>query len=240
MATSNFFGFDPTFSEQRLVEDLTIESIRIHGVDVYYLPRTLTSFDDVLNESAIKEYNHAVLIEMYLNTADGFTGDGTFLSKLGLEIRDKATMTIAKRVFDDEIGALFSLIRPREGDLVYFPLNGKCFEIRYVDNKPFFYQLGNLPTYEITVELFEYSGEIFNTGIKEIDSLQVLHSFNLYDHAILTETGECIYTEASEVLMNESFNEDIISPSADNEEIETEADTFVDFSEKNPFSDTTY
>jgi hypothetical protein len=111
--------------EQTLIEDLVIESIRIYGVDVWNLPRTLVAKDDLLNEDDLSSFNDEYLVEMYVKSVDGFEGKGDFLSKFGLQIRDSVTMTMAQRVYDIEIGLNTQINRPREGDLIYLPLKKK-------------------------------------------------------------------------------------------------------------------
>ena len=163
--------------EQTLIEDLVIESIKIYGVDAWYIPRTLSTLqngvrvvrDDILNEDDLSTFNDAYMVEMYVKSVDGFEGEGDFLSKFGLEIRDSITMTIAKRTYDSEVGTNESNIRPREGDLIYLPLNNKIFEIQHVEHESIFYQMGSLQTYDLRAELFEFSGERFITGQKFID-----------------------------------------------------------------------
>ena len=205
---------------------------------MYYLPRTLNHKDQLYGTDDASSYDEAILVELYIKNVDGFGGDGNFMSKFGLEIRDQVTFTIAKRVFDEEIGAGRGFLRPREGDAIYFPLNNKVFQIKYVDNKPVYYQLGALQVYDLTCELFEYSGEVFNTGIPAIDSIQTHLSLDLFDYGIQTETGGfMLATEDGDLIANEDFNMSVIDPIADNETIETEALTFLDFTERDPFSE---
>lgn len=237
MATSVYFNNFTSSQEQLLLENLIVESIKIYGHDVYYVPRTLKNKDEVYGEDDISEYNKAIMVEMYIRSVDGFTGDGSFMSKFGLEIRDQVTFTIAKRTFDEEVGASEDFIRPREGDLVYFPLNRKIFVIRYVDNKPFFYQLGALQTYDLTCELFEYSSEQFNTGIPEIDDIQDKLSLNIFDYGILTEDGFVLATEEDDPIVLETFNVETIDPNSDNDTIQSESLDFLDFTERDPFSE---
>ena len=156
--------------EQSLIEDLVIESIRIYGIDVWYLPRTLVAKDDLLNEVDLSSFNDAYLVEMYIKSVDGFEGEGDFLSKFGLQIRDSVTMTMAQRVYESEIGLNTEINRPREGDLIYLPLNRKFFEIQHVEHEAIFYQMGSLQTYDLRAELFEYSGEKFATGQDVLDN----------------------------------------------------------------------
>jgi hypothetical protein len=225
--------------EQSLLEDLIIESIRIYGENMFYLPRRLDNLDEVYGESSLTSFDTAYMVELYINSVDGFTGDGNFLSNIGLEIRDQVTFTIAQRVFNEEVDVYESttLHRPREGDLIYFPQNDKCFQIKYVNNKPFFYQLGALQTFELVCELFEYSGEKFNTGIESIDKLQKDHSINILDYSIKTEDGFYLKDENNDYIVSEKYNLETIDPNADNEWIQQESDEFLDFSEYDPFSE---
>jgi hypothetical protein len=238
MATNFFFNNFKSSQEQLLIENLIIEAIKIYGEDMYYLPRTLGNLDKIYGADDSSSYDKAVLIEMYIKSVDGFGGDGNFMSKFGLEIRDQVVFSVARRVFNEEVASLTAQIRPNEGDLIYFPLNSKCFQIKYVNKFEMFYQLGGLQTWELTCELFEYSGEVFNTGISEIDSIQVKYSENIFDYEILDEDGVALATEDLDYLVVESFNPATIDPLAENDEIQTQSDKFVDFSEHDPFSET--
>lgn len=205
--------------EQRLIEDLIIESIRIHGLDVWYMPRTLGALDDLLNEDDLPVFNSAYMVEMYVKNVEGFEGDGDFLSKFGLQIRDSMTLTISMRKFTEDVGSYDDQIRPREGDLIYFPLNRKIFQVKHVEHESIFYQMGALQTYDLRVELFEYSNEVFRTGIAEIDTL--LDKYNT------TSNNSIQGIESIDAL-------------SDNFTIESEADSILDFTEKNPFGEDDY
>jgi hypothetical protein len=157
--------------EQNLIEDLIIESIRIYGFDIWYIPRTIVAKDELLNEDDLSTFNSAYMIETYIKNVDGFGGDGDFLSKFGLQINDTMTLTIAMRKFMEDVALFDGEVRPNEGDLIYFPLNRKIFEVKFVEHEAIFYQMGKLQTYDLRCELFEYSQERFNTGIEEIDTL---------------------------------------------------------------------
>lgn len=239
MSTNFYFNNFQSSQEQLLIESLIIESIKIYGEDMFYLPRRLDNIDEIYGASPVASFDTAYSVEMYINSVDGFSGDGNFLSKFGLEIRDQVTFTIAQRVFNEEIDVYESttLHRPREGDLVYFPLNRKCFQIKYVNNKPFFYQLGALQTFELVCELFEYSGETMNTGIEEIDRLQKDHSIDILDYAVTDEDGYYLMDEDGDYIVNEKYNLATIDPNADNDFIQQESDEFLDFSEYDPFSE---
>lgn len=239
MATNFFFNNFKSSQEQLLLESLIIEAIRIYGEDMLYVPRNINNYDKLYAEDDQSSYTNAYPIEMYIKSVDGFSGDGNFMSKFGLEIRDQVVFSMAQRVFTDEIGSRTPLVRPREGDIVYFPLNNKCFQIKFVNKFEMFYQLGALQTWEVTCELFEYSNEIFKTGIPEIDRLQLTMSTNVLDYSIVDEDGSTpMLDEEDDYLVNEPYNIDTILPgSGDNEYIQTESDRFVDWSTTDPFSE---
>jgi hypothetical protein len=236
MATSVFFNNYQSYSEQNLLEDLIIEAIKIYGHDMYYLPRKIDNKDKVFGEDTLAYYDKAYMVEMYIKNVEGFGGDGSFMSKFGLEIRDQITFTIAKRVFDDEVGSEEAILRPNEGDILFFPLNKKLFQIKYVDNKPVFYQMGALQVYDMACELFEYSSERFNTGIPEIDDIQTKLSLDVFDYAIKTEDGYMLQTEDGILLSKENFDIEEIDVLSDNDSIQQESDTFIDWSQIDPFS----
>ncbi len=244
MATSTLFHNFGNSMEQELLEDLVVESIKIYGVDMHYLPRRRNNFDGIYNEDDISSFDVAYPIEIYVKNVSGFEGQGSFMSKFGVEIRDQMTFTIAKRTFENEITREeVELIRPREGDLIYFALNKKCFEVKYVENKPFFYQLGSLQMFDMVCELYEYSSERFSTGIAEIDALQQDHTDDVASFAILTENGNVLVTEQGDQLVTQDYlnNQEQFDPLADNKRIESEIsdDDIIDFSEANPFAETT-
>lgn len=161
-------------SEQVLYEDLVIESLKIFGQDVYYIPRQLVERDTILNEDPSSKFDDAYLIEAYIENQDGFEGAGDLYQKFGLEIRDEATFIISKRQWNKLIGVWDSsigTIKPKEGDLIFLPLSNSFFEITFVEHEQPFYQLSNLPVYKLTCALFEYSEEKFDTNIDIIDDI---------------------------------------------------------------------
>lgn len=239
MPTNFFVNNFQSSQEQSLLENLIIESIRFYGEDVLYVPRTLNNYDEVYGADDQSSYDKSFMIEMYIKSIDGFTGDGSFLSKFGLEIRDRVTFSVAKRIFEEEISSNTKQPRPNEGDLIFFPLNQKCFQIKYVNKLEMFYQLGALQTYELVCELFEYSGETLNTGIPEIDRLQKRFDTNLYNWALKDLNGDLLLDEEGNMLVLEGSSIEDLIPGADNDEIQAESDLFVDFSEVDPFSEGT-
>lgn len=240
MATNFFFNNFANSQEQLLIENLIIESIKIYGHDVTFIPRNPVSVDSILGEDPLKEYIHAVPVEMYIKNIEGFAGEGDFLSKFNIQIRDQITFTIARRTFNEEVGQLEFLNRPREGDLIYFPLNRKIFEIKFVEHEAIFYQLGALQTYDLKCELFEYNNEFFDTGIDDIDRLMEDYSISLNNFAITTEDNLELTTEDGFTIMLHNYDINTNDPIATNDEIETEGDAYVDFTERDPFSEGTY
>lgn len=216
MPVNPYFNNYNSIAEQSLIEDLIIETIKMYGMNINYLPRTLGAEDLLLNEDDLSTFTVAQPIETYIKNVDGFEGEGDFLSKFGLQIRDSMTLSIAQRRFNTD---LFTQVRPNEGDLIFFPLNGKMFEVMHVEHEAIFYQFGKLQTYDLRVELFEYSGERFNTGVPEIDD-----RYTSYDMTSNTALANVEVTDAF----------------ADNSTIEDEGDVIIDFTINNPYGDSQY
>lgn len=237
MATSVYFNNFASSQEQILIENLIIESIKIYGLDVFYIPKRLVAKDDLYGEDPLVEYNTNYMIEMYVKNVDGFAGEGDFLSKFNIEIRDQITLTVARRTFEDEVGISEPMYRPLEGDLIFLPLNNKIFQVKFVEHEPVFYQMGALQMFDLKCELFEYSNEIMNTGISEIDDLQNNYSLSMNNSAILSEGGLELTLEDGYSIINESYDLEVQDILSDNQDIETEADAIIDFSETDPFSE---
>ena len=162
-------------SEQNLYEDIIIESMKIYGQDVYYLPRTIVNENTILGEDVASSFTSAYKIEMYLENTDGFDGEGDLFTKFGVEIRDEATFIVARKRWSQVIASgsnVITVLRPKEGDLIWLSLSNKLFEIMHVEHESPFYQLSNLPTYKMRCQLFEYSGEDIDTGIDGANAIQ--------------------------------------------------------------------
>jgi len=173
MAKNVYFS-GGTRSEQRLYEDLIIESLQIYGHDVYYLPREIVNEDDLFTEDVLSKFDENYMIEMYISNYEGFEGDGSLLTKFGVRIADEATFIIAKRRWEDLISSsnnLVSTFRPNEGDAIYLPLTDQLFQIKFVEHEKPFRQLDGIQTYGLVAELMEFSNERLETGIAEIDNL---------------------------------------------------------------------
>ena len=222
MATNTFFNNYAQVQEQSLIDDLVIESIKQYGVDVIYMSRAIKGRDKIFNEDDFPEYNEVFGFEVYVKNMEGFEGEGDFLSKFGLEIRDTLTLTVANRTFERYVTReVVELTRPREGDLVYFPLNEKIFEIKYVEHESIFYQMGQTQVFDIQCELIEYANQRFNTGHPSIDDY-----FAEYNTDIIVDANNATLSALS-----------LTDDNASNLDFELEADGILDFSETDPFSE---
>jgi hypothetical protein len=239
MATNFFFRNTDYSPEQNLMQDLADEMIKIHGIDVYYLPRNTNYIDPLFVEAASSSFEIAIPIEMYINNYEGFQGEGDLLTKFGLSIADKLVLSVSRRRFAEDIGSPQSLIRPREGDIVYFPFTKGIFEIKFVEHEAAFYQTGALQYFELQLEKFSYNSERFSTGIPAIDSIQQNYSLGDDNFEYLTENSYNLITEDNYNLINEIYALSDLDPTNQNEEFENLADAFIDFSVTNPFSEGT-
>ena len=200
MPTNVFFS-PKVNTEQYMFEDIIIESIKMYGQDVFYMPRKIVQRDTILGEDVESEFNTANTIEMFIENTEGFEGEGNIFQKFGMEIRDEATFIVAKRSWQKLVGVWNSDInddRPREGDLIYLPLSKSFFEISYVEHEQPFYQLSNLPVFKLQARLFEFNEEEFNTGISELDSIE-------------NDFGKvCLYSISTEDEVNELGRKDTV------------------------------
>ena len=178
MALNPFF-LQGSQTEQRLVQELINEQLRIYGVDVTYIPRKFVKKDTILREIQSSKFDDNYVIEAYINTYEGHSGSGDILSKFGMSLRDELTITISRERFEDFISPFLESesdseivlsTRPREGDLIFFPLGQRLFEVKFVEHEDPFYQLGKNYVYQLKCELFEYEDEIIDTSIDEIDT----------------------------------------------------------------------
>ena len=195
MAVNHYFqggnGIGNT-NEKRLYEDLIIEGLKIYGHDCYYLPRTLVNRDLILGEDSLSKFDDSYLLEMYMETTEGFAGEQEIINKFGLEIREDTTFVIAKRRWQEQVDNPATLIvdgRPNEGDVIYVPLMNSFFEIQFVQDQEPFFQLGNLPVYKLRCTRWEYSSEQLNTGIDEIDEKETTYSLDQLAYQSALESG---------------------------------------------------
>ena len=262
MAVNHFFqggnGIGNT-NEQRLHEDLIIESLKIFGHDVYYLPRTLVNRDLILGEDTLSKFDDSYLLEMYVETTEGLAGEQELINKFGLEIREETTFMLSKRRWSNAVDSVHTMIvegRPNEGDIIYYPLLNKFFEISFVEDQEPFFQLGNLPVYKLRARTWEYSSEQFNTGDTDIDSAEDQYSLDQLSHQMSLETAtdggsgalqleNDTATGDTNYLILETYNIQTQSTYADNLDLDTQAgfntedtsDDILDFTERNPFGE---
>ena len=174
MATNHYFS-DKVRSEQSLYEDIIIESLKMYGQDVYYIPRDIVNEDRIFGDDVPSRFNSAYKVEMYIENVEGFDGDGDLFTKFGVEIRDQATFVLARKRWSQTVSRYdneITSIRPVEGDLIYLPLSNSLFQIMHVEHEQPFYQIENVPVYKMRCTLFEYTGEDFDTGTATIDSIE--------------------------------------------------------------------
>lgn len=245
MATNQYFTQYKTSTEQDLLEDLIIESIQQYGYDLLYIPRVPITKDEIWTEYGQSAFVGAIPIEMYVKNVFGFEGEGDFVSSFGLEMRDQVVLSVAKSRFDTDVvsntliantfsvanvaidsntllttAESITLLRPREGDLMFLPFANTMMEIRYVENEQMFYPLGKLQTYDLRCEKFEYSQEFFHTGNDFIDT-------NMNALSLAVTSGNTL----------SGANND---PIGINWDIQQESDEILDFTDVDPFAENNY
>jgi hypothetical protein len=265
MARNSFFNqYTPVKREQALVEGLIIEAIKIYGVDAYYLPRTHVNLDRLYTEDASMLFDDALEMELYVKSFDGFQGAEDFLSKFGLQIDEQITFVVAQKRFDQALKECYlteyghnlvyedsedilkestydytEIIRPREGDLIWFPMAQYMFQIKFTENIENFFQLGKLYTYEMRCERFDYSNERLDTDIAEIDEIEDIYSQSTSEvDRVIDEEGFVLLNEEGGFIVEEGLYVQQADVSAENEYIQQRIidDDILDFSENNPFA----
>lgn len=176
MSPLNPYFLQGASSEQRLVQDLINEQLKMYGQDVVYMPRQLINEKTIIKEVLVSKFDDSFRIEAYISNFNGFGGQGDILSKFGVKTSDELTLIISKERYEDFISPFLMddpdikvATRPQEGDLIYLPIDNGLFEIKYVEGKVPFYQLNNLYVYELRCEIFRYEDEIIDTTIDEVD-----------------------------------------------------------------------
>ena len=175
MALNPFFQ-QGSSGEQSLVQSLINEQLKMYGVDVHYMPRKYLSEKSILKEVVQSKFDDAYPIEAYIDNFDGYDDMPSTLSKFGIQATNEVTLIISRERFETYISPLMKnesnvklSTRPKEGDLIYFPLGDRLFEIKYVEHEKPFYQLRDNYVYKLTCELFRYEDEVIDTGVEEID-----------------------------------------------------------------------
>ena len=185
----NPFFLQGSPNEQFLVQDLINEHIQMHGVEVFYLPRKIFKTDNIIREIQSSKFDDVFTIEAYINNFDGYAPDSDIMTKFGLRLKNEISLTISRERYEEFIAPFLEgissgiregriteydfadlITRPKEGDLIYFPLGERLFEIKRVEHEKPFYQLGSSYTYELSCELYEYENELIDTAIDEVDN----------------------------------------------------------------------
>jgi len=266
MARNRYFNQYNTNTEQNVLEDLIIESIKTYGIQGYYIPRTYPNLDKIYGEDPTSVFDDAIEMELFVKSFDGFQGQEDFISKFGLQIDESITFVVAQKRFSQslktslltEYGYNFvnedgnqllydvtdawdysAIITPREGDLVWIPMMQYMYEIRFTENIENFFQLGKLFTYELRCDRFEYSSEQINTDVSEIDAIEDQYSLSTANlEKALLEDGDFMLNEDGTYFVNEGDTVITYNVSADNEAIGEKIidDDVLDFTEMNPFA----
>jgi len=189
MATNLYFNNVQSNAEQELVNSLTSEVIQIHGMDVFYIPRTIVKEDLIMGEDVLSKFSTAYEIEMYLKSTEGFGGEGDLVSKFGLDVRDEVIFTVHK----DRFELATDMVKPLEGDLLFLPINKGLFEIKFVEHEQPFYQAGKNYSFDLTCELYQYSEEQLDTGISDIDDIEKEQGYTI--DLVMTAGGSGAFTD---------------------------------------------
>lgn len=275
MALNPYFHQGYTRSnEQGLIESLLIEQIKQYGYMIKYLPRETVDMDKIFWEDSLHRFDYAIDVEVYVDAPQGFQGVGDILSRVGLEIQDQITFTLARRrweqittekliseegwnfqiesantllttsqesiLLEEGDGDSYTILnqRPREGDIIYFPLVNRLFTIQHVEHEKMFYHLGRLLTYDLKCELLEYSSERIDTGIAEIDGVETAYSADiLFSEMLMENDSKYLKEEEGDSYIIEQNRIEDVDNQAGNENFQIETDGVLDWSEHNPFSE---
>ena len=178
MALNPFF-LQGSVGEQNLMQELINEQLKIYGVEITYIPRKIVNRSTVFEELERSKFDDNFLLEAYVETFDGYGGQGDIMTKFGMTLKDELTVSVSRERFEDFIAPFMEAMpddemiidtRPREGDLIFFPLGNRLFEVKFVEHEDPFYQLGKNYVYKLQCELFEYEDEVIDTGVEEIDT----------------------------------------------------------------------
>ena len=176
--TLNPFFLQGSKGEQGLVQDLINEQLRMYGIECHYIPRKLVTSSTIMKEVTESRFDQAFPLETYLMNTDGYAGQGDILTKFGVRVTDEATFVISKERFEEAVAPFleqddeYTLSnRPKEGDLIFFPLGKRMFEIKFVEHERPFYQLQKNYVYQLQCELFEYEDEVIDTNVNSIDKV---------------------------------------------------------------------
>lgn len=247
MATKHWFRNIDSKPEQRLIASLVHEAIQTYGIDTIYVRRKSLNVDNIIVDEKLGMFDAAFPCECYVESSEGFQGEGDFLSKFGLEIRDRMILAFSRIAFKENVTDKSPQTeRPLEGDLIYVPLNGKLFEIKFVEHEAQFYQMGSMQMFQVTCELYEYNNEVFDTGWDVIDDIwkyKMRHEVRSENQPFNDDQQEGIDAGAfvddlAELLRvgTPDYVPEQNTPAV-NVELEVEGRRVMDWSETDPFSE---
>lgn len=255
MTTLHFRQFS-TQGEQQLAADLVDEAVAIHGVEVFYVPRMQLNTDTIMPDDKLSKFYNAYPITVYIKNIEGFGGQGDFLTQFGLELKDQITFTVSRKEFKKNVfdrdplfqftGKTWSdepVLRPREGDLIYMPMNQKMYSIRFVEHEVPFYQFGKLQAFDLQSELYSPNNELYGTGVPEIDAIFAQYGLQQQTNDVLTDaSGSDMLMSADDqyaIKFDTNVDPNSGSPEDHSEDIDQEANTFIDFNNDDPFGENT-
>lgn len=225
-------------SEQDLLESINAEAIQIAGIEMYYLPRTLNKLDKLFLEDTLSSFVKCYPIEMYMENVNGFDGQD-MMAKFGLSFNSSATLLVSRMRWQDAVGRSGEVMlpnRPCEGDLIYFPLTRSMFEIKKADIFNSFYELGKLYNYKLTVELFQYSAELIDTKVPEIDNVRFpFGNMDEESYALLDEYGVDMLDENGKSLTGNDYTMETVNAQSDNDYFQENNTNVIQFDVNNPF-----
>ena len=192
MATNHYFNKFNSKAEQRLVQDLVDEAIKIHGVDMIYIPRSIINEDEIFGEDRQPKFENGRGIEMYVDNYEGYEGEGEQITNIGLEIKDRMSVIMSRKRFLETF-ADKKYKYPREGDLIYFPLDEALFEINFIDREYNFFNFGKIFSYKMECSMFKVTGEDFDSGFDVVDGVTSAAMSQLFLANL--GTGEGTFTE---------------------------------------------
>lgn len=224
-------------AEQNIWNDNIIESIQFYGIDVKYIPRHLVDYDQLLGADDSSRFDSNHMVEMQMINMYGFGGDKDFYSKFGHQVRDEVTFSVSRDRWKTEVGDYENQPVPDEGDLIFVKKWNKLFSIKYVDPREMFYQLGELYTWELTCEVFEFSGETINTGDPDIDAQFAAKNINDVTWALTDEHGNILTDEDDNILVVDGYSLEEIDPGSSNDYLppELKTTTGLDVNIQDPF-----
>jgi hypothetical protein len=233
MPTNFFFDEYNDANQQSLVDDLSVEMIEIYGVELMYVPRTHVNIDRTFMEDPLSRFDKYFEIEGYIKNFEGWQGEGDLMSKFGFSMADQITFAVSRTRFSEEVSSILGTQRPMEGDLIYMPMTKTIFEVKFVEHESLFYTQGNLYSYEIHCERFNYSDEIIDTGAPDVDQVETDYSDAVNDRMLVDNQNRLVLTDKGLAIILPPFAINRIDPAFQNEDFASSDE--VSFDPASPF-----